>query len=408
MRRSPNILRKAQYTPFAPAEIAEEHNFRPFEPADLSMYGNGPQANEGFFFTYERLVWAFTGPKDSPIGDEASAGVINNAAGFNFLNLNSFDNSFINTQTVWGNRFEGGYVEDDRGWLVSTAHVHTQHSQRTLGATNIAFADPLGLNLQFVDFNNDGIDDDLNLNGIFGNTSPFNFDALPFPISDGVLDTYVGPDFGDQISLPINFSNVFVFNQTKLSTIELMRVNRWEPLHYGGTIEFIYGARYMNVADKFGIFGFNGQGVITQLAIQNAIDNRMIGGQVGLRYNRQTGRWRVGAEARFTAAANFQNTRLEGNYIGSGGQLQAGLLNAYNDAQTDTTFAPIGELRLDASYQITKAFSIKCGYTGIVAGGVSRASRRVGYIFPEAAINDINKHDTFISNGFNFGFEVNR
>jgi hypothetical protein len=48
------------------------------------------------------------------------------------------------------------------------------------------------------------------------------------------------------------------------------------------------------------------------------------------------------------------------------------------------------------------------GYNGLVAGGTSRASRRINYVLPEPSILDGRTNEAFIVNGFNFGFELNR
>ena len=131
-------LMRGDHHPFHPVDLSDYHNGRPFEAADLSEYGTGPKANEGFFFTYERCYWAFSGPDKAVIGDEASAGILSNTVfvadpgdGVNipgvslgtldFFNFNTLTNNFINTEWVWGNRYELGYVKDNDGWLLSTA-----------------------------------------------------------------------------------------------------------------------------------------------------------------------------------------------------------------------------------------------------------------------------------------------
>jgi hypothetical protein len=405
-----------------PPGVSGDHQDMFFDHADLSEYGTANKAKTGYFFQYERTMWAFTGPKDTTIGNPNAGGIITNtiitqppfgqptATTVSFLNDSTVDTGFIETNYVQGNRYEFGYIDDDskNGWMASIVHVHNQHQAINVQNATVAFGDPFLLNSQFVDFNNDGIQDDINNNGIFGNNSPFNFDALPFPISDGVLDTYLGPDFGDLLSLPVSFGTLFSINFTKFSSYELMRVIRWDPLHSGGTMEWLYGIRYTQISDDFLVTGINGTGILTSMNINSSLRNHLVGPQVGLRWNKQTGSWRWGAEGRFMAAENFQQIQVKSAFTGANTQLQSGTIVGGNDDQNDMTWAPLGELRLDLAYQMTNAISLRIGYTGLVAGGVTRASRRVDYELPRALVLDGNKSEAFIVNGFNIGVEINR
>lgn len=391
-----------------------------FDHADLSEYGTANKAKSGYFFQYDRTMWAFTGPNKTPIGNAAAAGTITNTittqpplgvpvtTTVTFLNENTVDTGFIQTNYVQGNRYEFGYIDDDcdAGWMGSVLHVHNQHQAINAQNATVAFADPFMVNSQFVDLNNDGVQDDINNNNIFGNNSPFNFDAsVP---RDGVLDTYLGPDFGDLLSLPVSFGTLFSINFTKLSSYELMRVIRWDPLHTGGTMEWMYGLRYTQISDDFLIRGIGGTGILTTMNIDSSLRNHLIGPQVGLRWNKQTGAWRVGAEGRFMAAENFQQIQVNSRFTGTNTQLQSGTIVGGNDSQSDATWAPLGELRLDLAYQVTNAISLRIGYTGLIAGGITRASRRVDYQLPQALVLDSNKDEAFIVNGFNVGVEINR
>ncbi len=406
---------------FNPPGVGGDHELRFFDHADLSEYGTANRAKTGFFFQYDRLIWGFTGPDKTDIGNAQAEGVINNTIttivpGFpptivttnvNFINNNTLDTGFANNDYVWGNRWELGYMDDnDHGWMASIAHVHNYHPELRARNATIAFGDPFGVNTQFVDFNGDGIDDDLNGNFIFGNTSPFNFDAS-FP-PDGTLDTYLGPDFGDLFSLPVSFGNIYAFQRTSYSSYEVMHLYRWDPLHSGATVEWLCGLRYTQISDDFNLFGSAGTGLITDMTIIGQIRNHLVGPQIGVRWNRQEGAWRVGAEGRFMAAANFQQAQVNSQFFGNNSQLQSGTIVGGIDEVTDTTWAPLGELRLDVSYQLTNAVSLRCGYTGLVAGGVGWASRRINYQLPQALVLDEHKSEAFVVNGFHFGVEVNR
>jgi hypothetical protein len=80
----------------------------------------------------------------------------------------------------------------------------------------------------------------------------------------------------------------------------------------------------------------------------------------------------------------------------------------FDDARTDETFAPLGELRFETQFQLTRMASLRMGYTGLVSGGMGHASRRVDYSLPNIGVLDRHKNEAFIINGFNVGFELNR
>ncbi len=452
--------------PFPQADITDEHDYQLFAPANLSEYGNGPKQKEGIFGRYDRLSWTVSGPKTSVIGNESAERVINfenpnSALNIPILDVNSLDNNFIQAGNTWGNRYEIGYMKRDRGWMVGIFNLHTHDKSILQTPGNIAFNDPTGITRQFVDLNGDGIQDDINENGIFGNTAPFNADLLgpllgvvpagfapigsiyntpvidpgPPPVligvvpnvvlADGILDSYIGPDAGDAVLFPLTFTELFATNQTEVNSVELMHLIRWDPLHYGGNVEWLIGLRYTNVKDIFTLQATNGAGSVQEFRLRNQINNYMVGPQVGVRWNLDQGRWQLNTEARFAAAANFQEASLQGGFsaIPNLNTPDANLLTAPNflsflDSESSLQFSPIGELRLDVGYKITERLSLRVGYTGTLIGGVTRASRRITYDLPGVfangqetrgvQINDEHRLESFYMSGVNFGVEWNR
>jgi hypothetical protein len=411
---APEIFAPGHWTPFAPVDT--DPDYRWFAEPDLSEYGcDRPDANEGFFFQYDRLIWAFSRPKITDFGDPGAERTLILPAGFGvpldqppnggIINyFNSLDTEFIEAEFVWGNRFELGYVVDDHGWLVSALHVHTLDRRldaSTLGSgrvdgvsdVNAVFFDPLGVTFGFLDLNGDGIDDDLNGNGVFGR--------------NGTPD-----DFEDQAQSPIRFDTLLAQNRTSMHGVELMKVWRLPRMHYGGVWEWYLGARYLGMSDEFSIDAAGG--ILADFDLFSRVNNFIVGPQLGARWSRSRGRWTVSAEGRFLAAANFQQVRLNGTYAtlavpgGPRGAFQNLVSSRFDDAQTDEEFAPVGELRLETQLQLTRAISLRMGYNGLVAGGISRASRRINYTLPELSILDGRTNESFIVNGFNFGFELNR
>jgi hypothetical protein len=224
-------------------------------------------------------------------------------------------------------------------------------------------------------------------------------------------------------------------NQTILNGVELTRDYRAARLHNGGYLEVMYGVRWFQIDDMFNVKGFgNGEGTfaVTLLGTTNTFPlnildesqwftrtfNNLIGPQLGFRWFRQRDHWITSVEGRFLAAANFQNTHQVTN-MGSDV-----IQNSQDDSpgadfefvglgtrthQYNTVFSPLGELRVNAAYLIGRSCALKVGYTGIVTGGISRASNRVDYNSPNlVGILPANNREVFFVNGLNFGVEFNR
>jgi hypothetical protein len=165
------------------------------------------------------------------------------------------------------------------------------------------------------------------------------------------------------------------------------------------------GLRFINMTDQFTFNGFNGTTIFETLNFNSLVNNYIIGPQIGLRGYHQSGAWRMGAEVRGVTGVNFQRVRLAGNMVGITQDVRS---TTFDAAVTDEEFSAVGELRLDVSYQISKAVSLRVGYTGIFMSDITRASKRVAYTLPNMTILDDNKNDGFFINGVNFGVEINR
>lgn len=144
-----SAARAGDWLPLLPDQ--DFYDFQLFAPPDLQEYGVYHRPSEGIFFSYDRLYWAVTVPRVARVGETASGGYLipsqpispealvqlNNAGiqgagpdasgsviGGLFiygsapleLDLNT---SWMRTGMTWGNRYEGGWIYDDRGMLFS-------------------------------------------------------------------------------------------------------------------------------------------------------------------------------------------------------------------------------------------------------------------------------------------------
>jgi hypothetical protein len=229
--------------------------------------------------------------------------------------------------------------------------------------------------------------------------------------------------------MAVDFDTFMVKNQTYLNGVEILRMYRAPRLHNGGYFELLYGARWLQLNDTQYVIGLedptlspDAPNPLTDSTWGTRALNNLVGAEIGTRMFKQRGRWVTSMEARFLAAANFQNVQQQttlGNRIE---QIQASLqttegsvipvfmtgFSTKNSANA-TTFSPVGELRVNVACQVTSNVALKVGYTGMVIGNVTRASNRVSYNGPDLiGITNGGTHQTFWANGVNFGVEINR
>jgi hypothetical protein len=94
----------------------------------------------------------------------------------------------------------------------------------------------------------------------------------------------------------------------------------------------------------------------------------------------------------------------EGLVPGALNQPLYGRATAYSHGLREQDFAPVGELRVHASYHFTKSFALKFGYTGSAITGIRRAATSVRYALPDMGYVDADTQ-TMLTNGFDLGVE---
>jgi hypothetical protein len=146
------IARAGDWMPLLPDQ--DFYDFQLFAPPDLQEYEIYPEPSEGIFFSYDRLYWSITPPSVTRVGETENGGYLIpsqpiapqtivqlNNAGFQGaaqvgdapgssvigglfifgadpmqLDLNT---SWMRTAMTWGNRYEGGWIYDNRGVALS-------------------------------------------------------------------------------------------------------------------------------------------------------------------------------------------------------------------------------------------------------------------------------------------------
>lgn len=446
-----------KFQPFGPVDF--EHDYQPFSIAkvDDEMFDGKEAWTQGVFFSYARANWQLSRPERHVLGD--TAGYVASTDGLTFVNqMSDHQQSVRNAPFAWGNKYEIGYWDGSTGWVAGVLDYDDQMQQTvdTQVAVNFINPDVTDLYLAagavlapgqtihmldgFYDLDGDGFDDNRNGAGAAGRFVDSDNDG----IGDTPATNITEVDYGDLGPMPTKFDHLSTRNLAETSGVELMKMYRFRPLHNASIFELFLGARYLEMNEDFqvnaqGGFGNafaqlgsapNANGVVTQLQIESfwnsRIDNNIIGPQVGGRWYSRRGKWLFAVEGRFLAGFNFQNVHQRGQLAGN---LPAGVVNQGQPGQLNQAFvqnasvafgnsnfdhyerfeewAPLGELRIETSYQLTKAVAAKVGFMGMYADGIGRASSLVVYQLPTLGIGGDNREDLFMT-AINFGIEVNR
>ncbi|WP_145077749.1 hypothetical protein [Aureliella helgolandensis] len=352
---------------------ADPVNFDPdwqfFAPVDveaLAELSPRKRAPVGFFGTYDR-TYLWTSRSET-------------------------EQSKANGDFGWGNRYDLGYMTDDRsGWLVSFRMMTGPNMYNTTYQERIDR------------FNEDDIGD------------PIENPVQPF------LDAN-DPQFGTRAYLLGDSLNVFGLNN-----FEVNKTWRREPYRMGGIIEPMIGFKYTTLKD----FAMNqtysrstsdittpGGAPTTQtqqetlISHETSIKNQMVGGQLGARYFTNLRRWTLSGEFRGFAMANFQNNDYyQRSYITQySGAPALGVDTIATDFSSGSQLTQSSnqefvfgfEARAEAAYQVTKAFSLRAGIDVIdFAQGIWRGANPG---FGETGLQD---QDVQLA-GYTFGLSINR
>lgn len=253
-----SMARAGDWLPLLPDQ--DFYDFQLFAPPDLQEYGIYHRPSEGIFFSYDRLYWAVTVPRvtrvaetnrggylipSQPISPQSivqlnNGGIIaSGTAGGNViggifiygsdplqLDLNT---SWLRTGLSWGNRYEGGWIYDDRGMLFSYFNTGDQKQQFQ---TNSEFAasSPTQIFTQTT---------------TSGNTGGFGTTSIPLTTTT-ITSNSPPPDH-------LIAQKLTQVNSTELMSVSASAIIRRELGRRGSgtTVRFSLGPRYVQFADRF-------------------------------------------------------------------------------------------------------------------------------------------------------------
>ena len=403
-----------------------------FAPASEDMFGGGARANEGWFFNYDALYWSISSPEDTTIGFENLTRTVwynpayGNVAARTAVQSNTLDTSELNSRYGSGYRIETGNVYGHDGLIFNFWKMTNQNQTISANGVDMVFQDEP--------------------------TQPF---------LDGYVAAWDGTGYFLPMELrplPVTFDEVKVRSNVNTWGTELMYLRRTHPLH-NGILEFFAGVRYMEFDDTLNVdargefAGAATTGTTTTtgdarflvdidgnpvapgniLADSNwetSAENHIVGPQIGAHYAVKSGRWSLSSDGRFFAGFNRQN-------IDQHGTLGSHLADPFPIALTPTVptavttpyvpltmqpttfthgenideWSPGIELRIDLKYQVTRAISLKAGWSALWMDGIARASNITDYSLSTTSvmgINDANNRQDILIQGFQCGVEINR
>lgn len=159
------------------------------------------------------------------------------------------------------------------------------------------------------------------------------------------------------VSLPMQVA-------TNFFSAELDKTFR-QQLKNGSYFEPYIGGRIMVLNDKTtqdNFLNLDVDAALESTRFQQESNNLMFGGVIGSRFFRNVGRWTVSSNAALTLAYNDQfNYAGDTFFDDTGGTLPPAVAVTVERGLDSSTFMPMGELRFDVSYDITRDVGLRAG-----------------------------------------------
>lgn len=267
---------------------------------------------------------------------------------------------------TWGNRYNLGYMtEEDHGWTLSHIHINGPN---------------------------------------FGDETLVGYpDAITPPVGPTPIDV-----------APVVFQSLERRVESRFASVDFNKTFR-SKLHHGAYFEPYFGARYIYFRDFSTDYSRFITGEIDNITEQR-VKNQIVLAQIGMRTHVRKGRWILSSDVKGAVGNNFQFHRLDTRTreVFTPPRL---ITTLFEPNQSLNEFVPMGELRVETQFDITRDLSLRAGMELMYFGrGIGRADTRpVGPVFDEeltfigpavpdsAALND----QDLLMVGLTFGFSYN-
>ena len=435
-------------------EPAMAHDAQLFAPVDFDFDCMPIKDDAGWFFRYSRVSWFVSGervPLGSPGLTVLSEQIYSEALALDFGDTpppqyvvnNGIQNGLNEGKFGWGNRYEFGYTDGQHGWHFGLIEKQRQNQAETFGEgpqtsgfgsihVNFELANPRLLQ-GFRDYNGqviqteeiptptiggpgvggNGVTDDID-----GDLEPgFGFTFIDVDMN-GIFDgddiiTGIFIDYGDLYDFNVTFNQVNFRQSTETDGIEIMKTFSLDNRHkyvkeQNSHVQIGAGVRFMRIRDEFGFSGTSDLLRGTNF-LETHVDNMLVGPQLQARYEKQIRRVNFGVDGRVVFAYNVQNLSQAGtfgNNLVPGADNQPAVLQptSFTHGKQASDFSPMGELRLDATYQLTGSIALKLGYTAIYVDNVTRAAAVTRWRLPDGGFTETGAQGILL-NGADAGIE---
>jgi len=405
-----------------------------FSPVNFDFDCRPIRKDCGYFFRYDKLNWAATGER-IPLGDPNvtyvaqspfTGGVIPGVAPTPYTIVNGISDTAPFASFAWGERYEFGKFNKNNGWQVTVLDGPEFTSGQNFGFgvnSNEEIdqpADGLGFGSVYIGFTTTNPDYFVGFVDLMQNDMPLIGVSISQLAGPAIITRFIDDvngngifDAEDTILFFPVWEQVNVRNVTETNGVELMRTHQLNNRHQmvkrqGSQWGFGYGMRFFRIRDQFSVDAFGG--VFGDSNWDTEVDNQIVGPQFQLQWEKQRGRWNFNAEGRVMLGYNIQDLDQIANFgsdLVPGGQNKPVFATptVSSAGRRDDEFSPVGELRVEASYQVSSAIALRLGYTAMFIDNIRRAANQVRYELPNFGFRDGGTQDIFI-NGVNVGFDV--
>jgi hypothetical protein len=381
-----------------------ESDMELFAPAETEGFGGGVRAREGFFGVVDFIQWNISKPNTAEIGYTGQPRQVYLDANNYYFQSNSLNTNFIDAESTVGERFQVGSIDNGEGFMVSGWNLHTQSENSVFSGTQVNFNAPP-------------------IPGETNNSPP----GVP-NLLQGYIDT-VGGNIRD---LPVVFDTLKIKNAASAYRIDIDYIHRMEPTEHFGTFEWYFGAAYMNFSEYFDVSAptlntspiSNAGGVLNDSYWNTHAVNNIVGPEFKLRWFRTYNQWTWDAQGGFLAGYNRQNITQNGLFAEEAGDPNSpyyrGLVGnglyltptSFQNSAFLNEFSAAADFNINVSYAVTRAVSVRAGYSFLWVGNIARPSDMVNYEIGTGPgqkmgiITANNKQDVYIQ-GWNVGVELN-
>ncbi len=391
-----------------------ESDMQLFAPAETEGFGGGVRNNEGFFAMVDFIQWTISKPNTTEIGFQGTPRQVFLDPTDFYFQSNSLNTNFIDSENTLGERFALGSIDDGEGFMVSGWYLHTLSENFSFTGVQVNFNAPL-------------------IPGETNNSVPLGEANL----LQGNIDAAVPPDVRD---LPVVFNTLEIKDASSAYRVDVDYIHRIQPTEHCGTFELYFGVGYMNFTEDFDVTAPDIEpaptnpptaasptpgGILNDSYWYTHAVNNIVGPEFKIRWFRTYDRWTWEAQGGFMAGYNRQDITQNGVFAeeandptsayfhGNIGQGLYLLTTSFQNSAFLNEFSPVTDFSGNIKYAITRAVSVRVGYSFLWAANIARPVDMVNYEIGTGPgqkmgiITANNRQDVFIQ-GWNVGIEMNR